>query len=68
MSRPGPLDAVHEWVLVEPRDCGPVIFRLAFSFREMLDCMTRWAAAACTFPHATLWRQTRRGWKCEGNT
>lgn len=67
MSRPGPLDAVHEWVLVLPRDWGPCIYRLHGSFRWMLDIMTRWVAASGTFPHATLWRQTRRGWQCEGN-
>lgn len=69
MARLGPLDTVHEWVLVQPSEIyhGPFVLRHAASFRGMLDLMTRWAAARCIGPDATLWRQTRRGWVCEGN-
>lgn len=67
MARPSPLDVVREWVLVEPTDIGPVIFRTCQSWRAMLDLMTRWGAINCVGRHATLWRLTRRGWQIVGN-
>ena len=63
----GPLDKPRQFLLVEASQRGPLLFPYYGSVLGALDLVTRWAALRCVSETATLWMQTRRGWRCVGN-